>query len=209
MARVARDIVEKRPKEIMDACRKLYRTMPFNKITLKEIGAETSFSRPSIYNYFQTKEEIFLAILEDEYRLWNKKLERIISGHEKMDAESYSAAMAESLEGRETMLRILCMNLYEIEEHSRTERLVDFKRQYRRTVELVGSGLEKFFPSLGEKDRNIFIYEFFPFLYGLYPYAHPTEKQLEAMEKAGMHAERLAITDAVRRCVMDLLDKTM
>ena len=40
-----------RKKEIVAACRKLYKTMSYREIT-----------RPSIYNYFETKEEIFLAL---------------------------------------------------------------------------------------------------------------------------------------------------
>ena len=47
-----------RKEEIINACEKLYQTMSFKDITLKEIGKETSFSRTSIYNYFQTKEEM-------------------------------------------------------------------------------------------------------------------------------------------------------
>ena len=61
-----------RKEEIINACEKLYQTMSFKDITLKEIGNETSFSRPTIYNYYQTKEEIFLALFEREYVWWNE-----------------------------------------------------------------------------------------------------------------------------------------
>ena len=81
MAKVAREIVEKRPAEIIEACRKLYKVKSFKEISLKDISRETSLSRPSIYNYFQTKEEIFLAVLEDEYRLWNISLENILKNN--------------------------------------------------------------------------------------------------------------------------------
>ena len=43
-----------RREEIVNACEKLYKTMSFREITLKEISEETSFSRPSIYDYFAT-----------------------------------------------------------------------------------------------------------------------------------------------------------
>ena len=42
-----------RKEEIIDACAKLYETMPFKNITLGEIGAQTTFTRTSIYNYFR------------------------------------------------------------------------------------------------------------------------------------------------------------
>ena len=44
--------------------------MGFKDITIRDIGARTSFTRTSIYNYFQTKEEIFLALLQREYEAW-------------------------------------------------------------------------------------------------------------------------------------------
>ena len=69
-----------RREEIVNACEKLYKTMSFREITLKEISEETSFSRPSIYNYFATKEEIFLALFEREYDRWNDSLEEIHRG---------------------------------------------------------------------------------------------------------------------------------
>ena len=46
---------DKRRSEIVRACRELYQTMSFKDITIKEISEYTSFSRPSIYNYFATK----------------------------------------------------------------------------------------------------------------------------------------------------------
>ena len=49
-----------RKEEIINACEELYQTVSFKDITLKDIAAKTTFSRTSIYNYFQTKEEIFL-----------------------------------------------------------------------------------------------------------------------------------------------------
>ena len=64
------ELTQARREKIINAYEKLYRTMSFKEITIKEIGNVTSFTRTSIYNYFQTKEEIFLALLKREYELW-------------------------------------------------------------------------------------------------------------------------------------------
>ena len=72
-----------RKEEIIHACAALYETMSFKAITLKEISEYTSFSRPSIYNYFQTKEEIFLALFQREYELFAAELDALLSGFEK------------------------------------------------------------------------------------------------------------------------------
>lgn len=205
MPRVSREMVEKRPGEIIDACRRLYRTMAFKEITLKEISKETSLSRPSIYNYFQTKEEIFLALLEEEYRLWADDLNQILS-HDGYDIQGFAAAISESIAKRETLLKILCMNLYEIEENSRTERLVEFKKHYGRTIDIIDAALEKFFPDMTTEDRTDFIYEFYPFLYGLYPYVYPTKKQMDAMKMAGMVPRKMEIRKATKIFVIHILN---
>lgn len=64
-------LVAQKREKIINACQRLYRTMSFKEITLKEIGNSTSFSRPTIYNYFKIKEEIFLALYTREYDRWN------------------------------------------------------------------------------------------------------------------------------------------
>ena len=127
-----------RKEEIVKACEQLYQTMSFREINLKEIGKVTSFTRTSIYNYFQTKEEIFLELLKREYELW-------------------------------------------IDE------------------------LSKFFPDMELKEQQDFIYEFFPFIYGIYPYTRVTEKQKEAMEQAGVNYVYQSIYEITFQCLMQLL----
>ena len=54
MPKGSAELTNARQEEIIAACRKLYETMSFKDITLKEIGQHTSFTRTSIYNYFET-----------------------------------------------------------------------------------------------------------------------------------------------------------
>lgn len=76
MPRGSEELTNARKAEIINACAKLYDTKNFKEITLKEIGEKTSFTRTSIYNYFQTKEEIFLALLQQEYEKWIDDLKK-------------------------------------------------------------------------------------------------------------------------------------
>ena len=80
-------------------------------------------------------------------------------------------------------------------------------RLYLRQVILVFNILEKLFPAMPEEDRNGFIFEFFPFMYGIYPYAYPTEKQQKAMEAAGMENRRISIEAITEKFVLDILGR--
>ena len=180
------ELTSARKEEIISACRKLYETMSFKDITLKEIGQQTSFTRTSIYNYFETKEEIFLALFAQEYELFAKDLDGLREQREMLSPDELSSELAHALERRPLMLKLLSMNLYDMEANSRMERLVEFKKAYGESSAAVDRCLKKFVPDLGEQSRQTFLYAFLPFVYGLYPYTVVTDKQRLAMKEAGI-----------------------
>ena len=185
-----------REEEIMGACQRLYQTMSFKDVTIKEIGAVTSFTRTSIYTYFQTKEEIFLALFAREYREWTAELDAIAAG-QSADRQALAEELARSLEKRALMLRLLAVNLYDMEENSRPERLVAFKRAYGASVEALRAILEKAFPERSAPERQTLLLTILQFLHGVYPYAFATEKQKRAMEEAGTAYEEHTIYELV------------
>lgn len=201
----SRELAEARREEIIAACEKLYKTVRFKNITLKDIGKATTFTRTSIYNYFQTKEEIFLALLQKEYEMWIGRLRQIREGNEQMEPLEFADALAHSLEERETLLKIMSMNHYDMEENSRMERLIDFKVVYGRSLTEVKSCLDKFFVKMTLQDKQDFIYSFFPFMFGIYPYTVVTEKQKQAMERANVNYVYMSVYEIVYAEVKKLL----
>lgn len=194
-----------RREEIVNACEKLYRTMSFRDITLKEIGMEVTFSRPTIYNYFRTKEEIFLALFEREYDRWNADLETILGLPAPMEKTELAGAVAKSLEKRTQLLKLLSMNNFDMEENSREELLTSFKRAYGRSMENIRAILRRFCPGMsGERIGNV-IYVFFPFMFGIYPYTAVTEKQKNAMKNAAVAYTYQSVYDITYSCLIGLL----
>jgi AcrR family transcriptional regulator len=54
-----------RKKEIMDAAVKFFAEKGFGSTTLEEIAGTAEFGKGTLYNYFQGKEEIYQAIIDD------------------------------------------------------------------------------------------------------------------------------------------------
>ena len=186
---------------IVDACGELYRTQSFRDISIGDIAGKLAFGRANIYNYFQSKEEIFLALLEREYDMWAADLEELTNSFAEGGRPGEDGALAEgagstsdaaladgiakSLAARSQLLRLTSMNLYDMEENSRPENLVAFKRAYLHAANalraLVGTA-----KGWGPERTDRFVFGFLPFTYGLFPYACPTEKQVAAMREVGM-----------------------
>ena len=196
---------DERKDEIINACEELYQTKSFKEITLKDISEKTTFSRPSIYNYFQTKEEIFLALLKREYERLLKDLEDIYVKNDKLEKQEFAKQIALSIEKREQLLKLLSMNLYDMEENSRMEQLVAFKKSYGDSLKSIKKCLDKFFKNMKEEEKEKFIFTFFPLMYGIYPYTCATDKQKEAMKNAEIPLKFFSIYNIVYESVIKLL----
>lgn len=205
MPKGSEELTTARKEEIITACAKLYETMNFKDITIKEIGNVTSFTRTSIYNYFQTKEEIFLALLQREYLLWINELKKMREENESMTRADFASALAKTLEGRENLLKIMSMNHYDMEENSRLEQLIEFKVVYGQTLTEVRNCLDKFFTDMSDTDKQDFIFSFFPFMFGIYPYAVVTDKQKKAMTEAKVNYVYMSIYEIAYTAIKKLL----
>ena len=207
MPKFSQEIMNSRREELVDACEKLYQTKTFNEITLKEIGDTAEFTRTAIYSYFQTKEEIFLALLQREYGKWIKELEEIEKSPLKVTAQKLAKMFADSLQNRAQLLKLLSMNLYAIEEASREENLIEFKKVYKASLDAVDRCFRKLRPDATPKESYTFSYQFFPFMYGVYPYVFPSEKQIRAMKTAGMKLKKRTVYQLAYPAILKMLEK--
>ena len=110
-----------------------------------------------------------------------------------MSSDEFASALASSLEKRQLLLKLLSMNMYDMEENSGMPRLVEFKKAYGNSMQAVKRCLSKFFPHMTEQEKQDFIFTFFPFIYGIYPYTFVTEKQRTAMERAGVEYKFMSV----------------
>lgn len=201
-----KETIDVRKEEIINSCEKLYKTNSFKEITIKSIGEETTFSRTSIYNYFQTKEEIFLALMKREYDRWIKDLEDVYNTNLELSKKEFAEKLAKTVEKRKNLLKLLSMNMYDIEANSRMEELIEFKKSYGSAINTVKKCLDKFIKDMDEEEKENFIFLFFPFLFGIYPYTEATDKQIEAMKIAKVLAKNLSIYEITYNMVIKLLN---
>lgn len=195
-----------RKEEIITACEKLYDEYNFKDITIKLISEQTTFSRPSIYNYFETKEEIFLAIFAKEYEKWQEEVDSIRENNDQLTKEQFADLLAHTIEDRKRLLKLLSMNMYDLEENSRLEKLIEFKKSYGNAIHSVKLCVEKFFKEKSEEEVIEFLYSFFPLMFGIYPYTIVTEKQKEAMGKANINYKYYSIYEMAYIGIKKLLE---
>ncbi len=205
MAIVSTELTQSRREEIIDACEKLYRMQSFKEITIKDIAQQTSFSRASVYNYFETKEEVFTALMQREYERWTDVLNSRIDEQKSFSPEQAADILAETLSGRMQLLKLLSMNHYDMEEHTRLGLLIHFKEAFYGSIKAVQK-LVSCIDACKKPDPQQFSYFFFPAMFGFYPYCVATEKQKDAMKAAGMSGKERDLKGMIYDYAVTLLN---
>ena len=206
MPRISEKESNARRTEIIDACEALYQHTSYRDITMAQIAGELSFSRANTYNYFQCKDEIFLALLQREYERWTADLKALGGSVDSLDDRALADGLARSLKKHPQLLKLMTMNLYDMEENSRLEKLAEFKGVYARAVEAIRSLVVKLKGNWDSERMDRFVFSFLPFVYGIYPYVFTSKKQEAAMRAAGMHPKRLGIYELSYPFILKMLE---
>ena len=112
-----------RQQEIIRACEELYETMEYEDISIKEIAKSTSICRSNIYNYYQTKDEIFLDILEKDYLSWTEDIREAMDREEQPGREAYCRNIAGTAALHPRLLKLMAVHYITIEKNCSLGRL--------------------------------------------------------------------------------------
>ena len=198
-------LIEERRSEIMQAFYRLYATKNFNEINMKSISEETRFTRATIYNYFKNIDEIFICAYQQEYQSWYEDLEKILNGHSRMSKTEFAHEIAQSLTLRTRMLKLSTADFHERETNCRKEFVISHKKAFSATVDAFSACLHKFFPRKTDQEIYDNLYEFFPFLHGMYRYIDLTPIQITARKEANLVLKQTTVYDLTYNMVMQIL----
>lgn len=166
--------------EILNSCENIYLKTDFTNITIQLISEKTTIRRTAIYKYFQNKEEILLEVLKKHIELLKEEFndEELIK-----NKEDFSNNFIKIFENHVIILKIMGVNLAEIERQVRVEKLIEFKKTFKEFHDKFIDILKDIYPNNLNKDyENVYIL-LLTLMHGYYPLTNPTIKQIEAMEK--------------------------
>lgn len=181
--------VKSRLDEIISACEEIYDTEGYEAINIKAIGEKISCTRPAIYKYFHTKEEILMEILSREFTSWKDELEDSFNSTKKTDEKTFCEILTTSLEHRMKLLELMSLYLNDIENGCRLEKVVAFKKEARSFFDVFYSGIHKFYPHTNKNKIHDFTQSFMLMVHGIYSYIYESDKQKEAKKLSGMSNE--------------------
>ena len=187
-----------RKQEIIDAARKLLQTEEYGAIPLATIAEKTSISRTSMYTYYEKKEDVFVDLMIEEYILWARDLETM----EPQTREGFCRSMAELLWKRQTLLKLLSLQLSVWDRKYSDDMIQRFVTEVSPFYKTLNALLKRQFPDAAPETRNMFQIQFSVYCNSLYVLGHLPESQISAMEEQDFFG---MIPDPVEICYEGLM----
>lgn len=67
-----------RKQEIIEVAQKVFAEFGYKKVTMDDVAARMNITRSALYYYYKSKEELFVAVGEYDFRLYKSELEKVV-----------------------------------------------------------------------------------------------------------------------------------
>jgi AcrR family transcriptional regulator len=198
---------EARRRQLLDAALALYQATSYDEVKMADVAERTQLAKGTVFLYFPTKEALFLALLEEQLFAWFARLEETLAkGEGRWTGARVARTVAESLEGEESLTRLLARLQTVLEQNVTVEQVRGFKERLLEAVVRAGALVEKRLPFLEPGEGVHFFLQVYALVVGLRQMADlaPVAREVHA---AAPHLNplRVEFTRELTNCLTTLL----
>lgn len=179
--------IQERIREIILAASKIYDSIGYEGLSFSAISELTKFTRPTIYKYFNTKEEILLMILLADMEAWMSSLLNAFKINKIYSLEEIADIWINTMTQNYRLLNLYSILFTLIEKNVSVEALAEFKKEVLRLQAAMVALLEQLFPKASQEDLSNFVIQQLGLALGLYPMCQLCDVQIKAIEMSGIH----------------------
>jgi AcrR family transcriptional regulator len=118
-----------RREHLLSTARTLWSEGTFSSITMNQVAAQAKLAKGTTYLYFQSKEELLLALLGQELEQWFDHLDGELEQTLTHTPRSLAHLIAESLQARQELIRLLSIQGGILEQNVSETAARNFKTQ--------------------------------------------------------------------------------
>lgn len=204
-ARSDEDKQERRNAILSTAWRMYTREPSFGAFTMAALAKQAELAKGTLYLYFRTKEELFLALLESGFDAWFDVLDARLRAEGEWEPEDAADAVVRSIRGRETLARLLSILPTIVEHNVEFEAALRFKRQVMRRAQATGQTLEARLPFLRPGEGARFLVHLHALVIGVWQLAEPSPVIRRVMQTPELGPARVDFDEDLRILIVRLL----
>lgn len=153
----------------------LHGGMEVGELGLNELARQAQMTKSNVYRYFENREALLLALLEEESAQWGSELGRRLAAIPHATAEQIAREFAGASAAYPLMCRLLSVLPSIIEHNVSPERLVEFKLGSLSLLADVAAQLHQIAPTSSLAAYVSFLRLAMALMIGLWPLSHPAE----------------------------------
>ncbi|WP_141501132.1 TetR family transcriptional regulator [Paenibacillus luteus] len=177
--------IQDRIQEIVAAASMIYDAEGYEGLNFTTISEYTKFTRPNIYKYFKTKEEIILLILNQDLESWIFELSKSFHINKLYSIQEIGEIWTDTLMKHERLIELHAILYTTIEKNVSVEALAEFEKKSIANNSAIFNLVSQLFPKAGVGSITNFIYAAFTLAFGLYPMSKLSELQIDAIKLSG------------------------
>jgi AcrR family transcriptional regulator len=182
---------DSRKTTIIGTVRKLFQKMDYKSINMELIAKKAGLSKGTVFFYFKTKQELFIAYTRAEINTWHNeldsRLERLIASQGKTSIDSFLDVIADSIRNKTSFFRLISILGSIIEVNIDDETAYAFKVFLYNRMVRTGGLFEKLFDLFQPGDgMRFYQYSFFVAI-GLHPMTEPAPVMKRILKNPELH----------------------
>lgn len=181
--------VAQRREEIVAAATTLLGRHGLDQISLNGIAREAGLAKSAVYRYFESREAIFLHILERDFRDWLDEVEYALGKLKGCDDAGAVAVALTAATVRQPRLCQLVSSLASVLEQNLSEQaILSFKQESLQLAMRMVVALSVALPSVPAEQWAEFVNPAIALIAGLWPLSHPSETVQKVMQRPEFQA---------------------
>ena len=148
----------KRKQAIYEAALKLFKNKGYENVSLNAIAAEVGFAKSNVYSYFSSREEIYLAIFSDLFKVWLKEcLEALAKMPPGISVPQFTEQWVDIAIRHKSLANLAPLLFISLEKNSSYDQLVAFKELSLSATADHTLAMMRLFPDLSEEHVSRFL----------------------------------------------------
>jgi AcrR family transcriptional regulator len=203
-ARSDQDKVARR-EQLLAVTAELWEEKNFNSITMNEVASRVQLAKGTTYLYFQTKEELLLALLERELQAWFLELAQKLQTKKIFTPTEFARLLTKSLVQRRSFARLLCIQSSILEHNISLERALEFKHFLLAQALSAATLIEARLEFLKRGEGIVLLQRINALIIGFYDLANPSQIIQATLEKPTMKPFRFDFSKQFQSTLETLL----
>jgi len=204
---VRADQKEQRRDAIMAATLELFDESSFESVSVAAVAKRAGIAKGTVYLYFETKEEIFLAILAQAFEGLFDQLDKVLmSLPEPCPLDVMSEVLSQTANGDPKIIRLVSILHTALEQNLSYDVALNFKQSLRRRFVYTGGLIEGKLGFSSPGDGMKIILYMHGLLVGFEQMAKPSPTIEEVLQTPGMEVFRIDLYETVKDACRNLLE---